>query len=128
MSERARTKIGRYSMTPLWLALNPDVGHIALRLFVILAAKYADRDDNTCFPSRRTLATDLRLAALSTVDAAIAQLKAAGALVVKHQYHPNGNFKTSMYTLMFDDPNFDTIQVAMEPDTAADEASDPTTH
>ncbi len=99
-----RTSVGRFAIVPLWLIMNSSVGALAIRLFALLAAKYADRDDATCWPSRRALAIDLEIAALSTIDLALGQLKQAGALVVKQQHDAVGDLTSSLYTLIFDDP------------------------
>jgi biotin operon repressor len=104
MRDRVRTRQGRFAQVPLWLLTHRAVKDGAIRLFGVLAAKYADRDDDSCFPSRRALAEDLDVSR-STIDVAIGQLKDAGALVVEQQRDERGNLVSSLYTLLFDDPD-----------------------
>jgi hypothetical protein len=91
-------------MAPLWLVMDRTVKAFAIRHYVLLAAKYADRDDNTCFPSRGALADDLGVAR-STIDVALAQLKAAWAITVEQRRNASGDLTSSIYTLIFDDPS-----------------------
>ena len=98
----ARSQIGQYGMMPVWL-LESSVGPIAIRLYGFIAGKYADRSTDTCHPSRRALAKDLRVSE-RTVDRAIAELQALGALIVEHRRDPFGDLTTNLYTIIFNEP------------------------
>ena len=52
-----RTDIGRYAILPEWL-LDAGVSSHAIRLFGLLAAKYADRE-GSCHPGRQALAAQM---------------------------------------------------------------------
>lgn len=105
MSEQAsvKTRMGAYAIVPLWLVLHPDVKDFALRVFVYLVARHADREDATCFPKRRTIAEALGVAEC-TLDRAFGQLKKAGALTIDNRHDESGNLISSLYTVIFDHP------------------------
>ena len=105
MSEhaRVRTSIGRYCLLPLHLVMNPRLGNFAIRLFGYLAAKHADREDDTCYPTRRVMADALGVTR-STIDAALTQLEAVGAITIEQRRHTNGSLRSCLYTVVFDAP------------------------
>lgn len=105
MSEQARvkTRMGVYAIVPLWLVLHPDVKDFAVRLFVYLVARHADREDGTCHPKRRTIAAALGVTE-KTIDRAFGQLKKAGALTIDNRHDESGQLISSLYTMIFDNP------------------------
>jgi hypothetical protein len=98
----------QYGIVPLWLITNREVKDTAVRLYALLAAKYADHGSHTCYPSRRTLAADLCVA-LSTIDVALGQLKRASAVIVRQRRDPSGDLTSSLYTLKIDPPAVPTV-------------------
>jgi hypothetical protein len=97
-----RSDIGRYGMMPEWL-LTSGVSDRAIRLFAVLAAKYADRD-GVAYPSRARLAKDLGLAQAKTVDAPIQELCDVGALTIRKRFHGDGSPQSNEYLLEFSRP------------------------
>ena len=93
-----RSDIGRFAILPLWI-LESDISATAIRLFAIILAKYADRDTNQAHPSRRTLATDIKAKSTNTIDRAIAELKAIGAVSVSGRIDDKGDAASNLYTL-----------------------------
>jgi hypothetical protein len=92
--------IGRFAIVPLWL-IESSITSTAVRLFGIMAAKYADRDSGTLFPSRKRLADDLGAKSPRTVDAAIDALVKIGALSVMYRTDERGAPTSNLYTLHF---------------------------
>lgn len=95
---------GQFGRVPLWLVRHPQVKARALQVYALLAAKHADRDTGTCYPSRRTLALALGVAR-STIDIALAQLKAAGAIRVQHRRDAAGDWTTNLYSVLAEEPS-----------------------
>lgn len=98
---RLLSDVGRFAIVPLWLLLT-DVSNTAIRLFALLAAKYADRD-GACFPSRLRLAADLRARSKRTVDTAIDELERVGAVEVERRA-TKGLHQSNVYVLHYADP------------------------
>lgn len=100
---RILSDIGRYGIVPLWL-IEKGASPLAVKLFALLAAKYADRDTNNCHPSRRAIAQDLGLSAESRkrVDAVLDELVTIDALRIERRYDAaSGDQTTNLYTLRF---------------------------
>lgn len=96
-----KSDIGRYGIMPEWLLREVQNG-TAIRLFGLLAAAYADRE-GSCWPSRTRLAADLG-ASKDTVDRAISDLEAAGALEIEHRIGADGAYTSNLYRLVFTQP------------------------
>ncbi len=91
--------IGRWGMVPEWLLDDPRVSAQAIRLFALLSAKYADREnERSIWPSRAKIAKQL-FKTVATVDRAILELKAAGALETELRKTPEGDLTSSLYLL-----------------------------
>lgn len=104
-----RSDVGRYAMLPEWL-LTTDVSDKAIRLFAILASKYADRD-GVAYPSRAKLARDLGLAKPESVDAPARELERVGALAVtRNRRDEDRGHLPNIYTLTFSRPTSEGIQ------------------
>lgn len=71
--------IGQFAIVPLWL-LEAQVSDRAVRLFAVLAGRYADRKGEA-YPSRATLAEALGCS-LGSVDRAVDDLVKVGALEI----------------------------------------------
>jgi hypothetical protein len=80
--------------------------YFAIRLFVVLDAKYADRATGECFPWRQTIA-DYMGVSLSTVDAGIAELTRVGALVVSKKSNGAMRPVSNVYTIIRSRPKTD---------------------
>jgi hypothetical protein len=80
--------------------LYADISSHAIRVYGILR-RHADKDDGTCYPGRATLS---RLGHMSvrTVDKAIEELVALGALKVRHRHDPKHpeRMLSNEYTLL----------------------------
>ena len=98
MSDRLRDAQKPWAQTPLWLALN--VPAFALRVWVVVAAKYARRGSETAWPSLRTLAEDLG-SSEDTVRRAIRHLEAVGALIVEERQEPGHRQTSNVYTILY---------------------------
>lgn len=94
-----RSDIGRYAMVPEWL-LATDVSANAIRLFAVLAAKYADRE-GLAYPSRRRLREDMGNVSLDTIDRAVADLVRIQALTVEPRRSDDGDPTSNLYTIHF---------------------------
>lgn len=90
---------GQFGRVPSWLLRHRGVKARALQVYALLAAEHANRHDHTCYPSRRTIAIALGVSR-STVDVALAQLKAAGAITVQHRRDAAGDPTSNLYTLL----------------------------
>lgn len=93
-----RTDIGRYAILPEWL-LDAGVSSHAIRLFGLLAAKYADRE-GSCHPGRQALAAQMGVS-VDTIDRAGKELVKAGALVISERWDAAGDRATNSYMLCF---------------------------
>jgi hypothetical protein len=94
-----RSDIGRYGIVPEWL-LATDVSANAIRLFAVLAAKYADRE-GLAYPSRRRLREDMGGVSLDTIDRGVADLVRIGALSVEARRSDDGDPTSNLYTVHF---------------------------
>lgn len=114
MSDRARSDIGPFAIVPDWL-LRSAVSDRALRLFALLA-RYADRDMEA-FPSRSTLAADLNTSR-DSIDRAVKELIAIGAVRVEHRHDPSGDLTSNLYQITFAAPgNVGVVAATMRPPT-----------
>ena len=100
---RHKAVTGQFGRVPLWLVRHPQVKTRAIQVYALLAAKHADRQTGTCYPSRQTLANALGVAR-STIDVALAQLKSAGAITVQHRKTAAGDWTSNLYRLVTDEP------------------------
>lgn len=94
--------LGRYAIVPEWL-LDTDVSANAIRLWAVLAAKFADRESDVAYPSRARLATDLHKS-IDTVDRAVRELVECGALAVQARFDDEGDPTSNAYYLRFSRP------------------------
>lgn len=95
-STGVRSDTGAFALVPEWLLFS-DLSDRAVRLYAILS-RYADRDGKA-WPSRRTLATKLGCS-MNTVDRARAELEEAGALHVERRKSDEGDWMSSVYTVV----------------------------
>lgn len=85
----------KFALVPEWF-IDSGVSDKAFRLYTVLA-KYADNEDRTAYPGRRTLARRMGCS-LSSVDRALEELIDAGA-VTKKQRCVDGRWTSSLYTV-----------------------------
>lgn len=91
--------VGRFAIVPTWL-LSSGVSDRAVRLYALLAGKYANYDTKEAFPSRRALATDISCS-LSTLDRTIDELSSVSALTVERRQASNGDYISNIYKIRF---------------------------
>ena len=109
METKERTK---FVMIPKWIMLS-DLSSGAIRLYGALMS-YANNETLQAFPSRKTLANDMRMKQAKSIDPYIDELKRFGALKVEKRLRKDGGHMSSLYTLVFDDPSIDVKGVAPE--------------
>lgn len=85
----------RFAMVPEWVLLNTDLSPQAIRLYLVLD-RHADKDDRTAYPSRARLGELLGVSA-KTVDRALAELIAVGAVTAEKRYDLAGDPTTNRY-------------------------------
>lgn len=99
MSKSVKSDIGRFAIVPEWI-LDSAPGGTALRLFAVLACKYANQD-GVAYPSRKRLAVDLGSASVDTVDRALKELTSIGAITVTARYDEAGDRTSNLYFIHF---------------------------
>lgn len=97
--DEARKQIIPYSLIPRWVWKK--VSPRALQLYVVLA-DMADRSEQTCFPSIRYLADEMRCSP-SHVKRAQAELVEAGAIKVESRFF-DGRQTSNLYTVIQEQP------------------------
>lgn len=95
------TEVGPFAIVPIWIIKSASGS--ALSVYAILAARWADRDENTCFPSRSTIAEELGVS-VKTVDRAVKELTEIGALEVSSRYNDDGYQTSNFYRLAMTEP------------------------
>jgi hypothetical protein len=94
---------GPFAIIPEWLVLS-SLSHGAVRLYALLGL-YADWKDGVAWPSRNTLARDLKVSK-DSIDRWVKELTDAGALMVERRLAPlEGDSEvrmnqTSLYTVI----------------------------
>jgi hypothetical protein len=86
-----------FAIIPEWL-LFADISPQAVRLYGVLR-RYADRD-GSCFPSRKRLASDLRMESTKPVDRALKELVHIGAITIQHRHTEQGDLQSNLYTVL----------------------------
>lgn len=86
-----------FAIIPEWL-LFADISPQAVRLYGVLR-RYADRD-GSCFPSRKRLASDLRMESTKPVDRALKELVSIGAITIEHRHTEQGDLQSNLYTVL----------------------------
>jgi hypothetical protein len=87
-----------FAIIPQWI-LFADISPQAIRLYAVLRT-YADNKTNESYPSRASLANDMKVASTRTVDAAIKELIGIGALKVSARRTETGDQTSNLYTLI----------------------------
>ena len=86
-----------FAIIPEWV-LYADISPQAVRLYAVLR-RYADRD-GSCFPSRKRLASDLRMDSTKPVDRALKDLVKIGAITIEHRHTEQGDLQSNLYTVL----------------------------
>ena len=86
-----------FAIIPEWV-LYADISPQAVRLYGVLR-RYADRD-GSCFPSRKRLASDLRMESTKPVDRALKELVSIGAITSEHRFTEQGDLQSNLYTVL----------------------------
>lgn len=92
----------QFGRVPLWL-YRVDVSHRAIVVYGLMAARWANRHDHSLTVYRQTIADELRMST-KTVERAIRELRAAGAIRVEAQYKRDGWRTNNRYVLAFESP------------------------
>ncbi len=100
---RFDSDLGPFAVVPLRLIVA-GVSDRAVRVFALLASKYADKDGKA-FPSRAKIGIDLG-ASVDSVDRAITELVDSGFVVVSRRQGPKGDWTSNEYRLRYaNDPD-----------------------
>jgi hypothetical protein len=86
-----------FTIIPEWV-LYADITATAVRLYGTLQ-RYADKDSGECHPSRATLATKCNCT-VKSIDRALAELIAIGAVIKKQRISPNGDMTSNQYRVI----------------------------
>lgn len=86
-----------FSIIPEWV-LYADITATAVRLYASLQ-RYADKETGACHPSRATLASKCNCT-VKSIDRALAELIAIGAVIKKHRISSNGDMTSNQYTVI----------------------------
>lgn len=108
------SETGPWAVVPLWVITGASA--IGVKLYALLAAKWANRETASCFPSKRSIGSLLGVSE-STVERAIKELVEIGALRVQPRTRQDGSPTSNLYTL---------VQVAPEPEGASATPAGPT--
>jgi DNA-binding transcriptional MocR family regulator len=91
-----KTEIGPWALVPLWVTAKASP--VALKLYALLAAKWADRESHSCFPAKRSIAQSLGTSE-STVERALRELVGIGAIEVRPRFRVDGGPTSNLYVL-----------------------------
>lgn len=86
-----------FAIIPHWV-LFANISPQAVRLYCVLRT-YADNRTLESWPSRNTLAEDLQVDSVKTIDRAVKELVDLGAISVERRFK-NGEPQSNLYTLM----------------------------
>lgn len=90
-----RSVTGPFAIIPEWLIYHPSVSDRAIRLYATL---HRHEGAEGAYPSRARLASLLNCS-LPSVDRAIDELRAAGALIISSRQRDDGGNTSNLYTL-----------------------------
>ena len=97
---KVKSDLGRFAIVPLWI-LESNISSSAIRLFAVMAAKYADRESGTLYPSRKQLAADIGAKSPRTIDKLLDELVGLGSLYIEHRQDASRSPTSNLYTLHF---------------------------
>lgn len=92
------TEDGYYAVIPEWV-LDAPISAQAVRLYAVLR-RYADQRTQHAHPKRTTLAARLQVKSVRTVDSAVAELVALGALETFPRYSEDGDRTSNGYRVL----------------------------
>ena len=90
---------GRFALIPEWLLADTTVSDRAIRLYGLLASRWADRDTAECWPSKRTIADALGCS-IDTISRGITDLEKVGAIQVIHRRSDDGSNMSNVYRVI----------------------------
>lgn len=90
----------KWAATPEWVLFHPDLSDRAVRLFGIIG-RHANGMTDEAFPTRKTLAKECKNCSPDSIDRAVKELQAVGALVVEKRWTEEGDPTSNLYTLMY---------------------------
>ena len=100
-----------FAIIPEWVLYAP-ISATSVRLYCALRRR-ADKNTFKCHPTRKTLAADIHVGSVATLDRAMKELEDIGAVRVFHR--KNGEEYTSnLYTVITRDPSQKLTEVASD--------------
>lgn len=120
MTNQIRTDLP-FAIVPEWLLEVEDLSAVAVRLYAVLD-RFADSGGRS-FPSRRALAEKLHVKSVDTVDRAMKELVAAGAVSVTKRFDDAGDPTSSLYTVHRTPP--EKVAARERPPSRTDAATQP---
>lgn len=96
MTSQVKTD-ARFAMIPEWLLDHAEISHAAVRLYCVLD-RYADAQGHA-YPGRKLLAERLGVKSADTVDRALKELVAVGAVSVSRRFNDAGDPTSNLYTV-----------------------------
>lgn len=109
---------GYFAQIPEWV-LDAEISDRAVRLYCALW-RHADKADRTCFPTRAKLADRIRCSE-SSLDRAMKELAAIGAVIITRRRTPEGDPTSNLYTLQVVPTGEGTPTAAAAPGVTDDE-------
>ena len=86
-----------FAIIPEWVLFSA-ISSNAIRLYCVLRRR-ADKQSGKCYPSRKTIAEDLQVGSVKTVDRAMKELVEIGAVKVFHRSNKD-EYTSNIYTVM----------------------------
>ena len=116
-----------FAVVPEWI-IYADISASALRLYCVLR-RHADKNNGRCHPSRQRLA-DLCKVSVRTIDRAVSELTAIGAILVTHRISAVGDYTSNLYVVQSSQPTGVATSVSLPSDisvvTGGDTSGDQT--
>lgn len=96
--EGVQSDTGPFCMIPEWVLYHPDLTATAIRVYGVFA-RYADYEDGTSFPSRKTVAKKAQCSA-RTLDGAVRDLIKVKALQRAYRLTDKGSWTSNLWTVV----------------------------
>lgn len=108
----AISQVGPYCIVPRWIARSA-ISDRAVRVYVVLSL-YADHESGVAYPAQQTIAEACGGCSIDSVDRALKELVAAGAIVIEARRQPgNQQQLTNLYHVMQARPEAETRSAAL---------------
>jgi|688.fasta_scaffold334555_2 hypothetical protein len=90
-----------FAIVPEWVMYAP-ISSNAVRLYCVMR-RFADQTSKLCYPTRKTIADRCQFSPAS-VDRAMEELKAIGAIIVTNRRSAQGDWTSNLYKVVASDP------------------------